>query len=183
MDEMEVREMEKAERLRLAMELHEIEEMRASGKLRMGEAQEYRLVAVLGFYSVDEDGIRRPDFHAFNEALLESGIAQEYKDVMMGHKRGGARESYPIKAIVEAYQKAFPLLSINQWRKSSTEFQDLKRLVNELIKIQLSPNPFLETVKLVERLQGLKPNELVDAIQEGRMSKEALLERIKDLLP
>jgi len=77
MDEMEVREMEKAERLRLAMELHEIEEMRASGKLRMGEAQEYRLVAVLGFYSIDEAGIMRPDFYAVNDACLSGDLPNE----------------------------------------------------------------------------------------------------------
>ena len=77
MDGMEVREMEKAERLRLAMELHEIEEMRVSDQLGVEEAQEYRLAAVLGFYSVDEDGIRRPDFYALNEAHLSGDLPNE----------------------------------------------------------------------------------------------------------
>ena len=74
---MEVSEMEKAERLSLAMELHEIEELRVSGQWGAGEAQAYRLVAVLGFYSVDEDGIRRPDFYGLNEALLSGDLPNE----------------------------------------------------------------------------------------------------------
>ena len=77
MDETEVREMEKAERVRLAMELHEIEEMRVSGHLGEEEAQEYRMAAVLGFYNVNEDGIRRPDFFALSCAILDGEVPGE----------------------------------------------------------------------------------------------------------
>ena len=63
-------EMIDTEKIRLAMVLHEIEEERVAGLLGDGEAQEHRIAAALDFYSVDEEGYRRPDFYRLNEALI-----------------------------------------------------------------------------------------------------------------
>jgi site-specific recombinase XerD len=51
----------------------------------------------------------------YNSALLRSGVKQELKDLMMGHKRLGARGHYAYDefTIKEAYKNAFEYLSIN----------------------------------------------------------------------
>jgi integrase len=65
---------------------------------------------------------------AYNSALLRANIQpQELKDVMMGHKRRGARASYSYDelTIKEAYSNAFQYLTINgiQSRKDIEELR------------------------------------------------------------
>lgn len=67
-------DIEKADKIRLATELHEIEEKRVAGHISDEEAQEYRLAAALGFYTVDEEGIRRPDFYHLREAIIAGAL-------------------------------------------------------------------------------------------------------------
>jgi integrase len=141
----------------------------------------------LAFKGLEKEKAERFKFKdlrdAFNQALLEVQISQEFKDSFMGHKRDGARSSYPMSdnAAVETYRRVFPLLSINHIRQRRADTDELKDLVKNLIRIQLSPNPFLETVKLVEKLQGLKPNELRSALEQGRMTREQLMESMGDM--
>jgi integrase len=65
---------------------------------------------------------------AYNSALLRANIQpQELKDVMMGHKRRGARANYAYDelTIKEAYAKAFEYLTINgiQTKKDVAELR------------------------------------------------------------
>lgn len=70
---------------------------------------------------------------AFNSALLRANIQpQELKDLLMGHKRAGARSHYAYDKItmLEAYEKAFKYLSINHGKQAR---KDLERIENSLI--------------------------------------------------
>jgi integrase len=107
----------------------------------------------------------------YNSALLRGGIKGEIKDVMMGHKRLGARGHYAYDefTIKEAYKSAFENLSINgiQSREDLAELRnraeaqsrELKAMrsilislisrekLEELIKQNLE-KPELKTVKV-----------------------------------
>jgi uncharacterized coiled-coil protein SlyX len=80
----------------------------------------------------------------YNSALLRSGIKQEIKDVMMGHKRLGARGHYAYDeyTIKDAYSEAFQHLTINglQSREDLAElrnaFNTTKAQLAELITEQ-----------------------------------------------
>jgi len=69
---------------------------------------------------------------SYNDALLRADIKQEIKDLMMGHKRAGARGHYECSptTIKEAYEKAFKYLSINHGTQAR---KDLERIENSLI--------------------------------------------------
>lgn len=70
---------------------------------------------------------------AYNSALLRANIQpQELKDILMGHKRAGARSHYAYDriTILEAYEKAFKYLSINHGTQAR---KDLERIENSLI--------------------------------------------------
>jgi uncharacterized coiled-coil protein SlyX len=70
---------------------------------------------------------------AYNSALLRANIQpQELKDILMGHKRLGARGHYAYDEITirEAYQKTFKYSSINHGAQAR---KDLERIENSLI--------------------------------------------------
>jgi len=74
---------------------------------------------------------------AYNDALLRSNIAQEIKDLMMGHKRQGARGSYECSptTIKEAYKKAFEYLSVNHGTQTRMLNREIKQSILTLTKI------------------------------------------------
>jgi len=72
------------EKIRLAMELQRIEELRIARNLSDEEAHEYRMAAVLGFYSVNEEGYRMPDFLRLREAWLAGEIPNELFNIKWG---------------------------------------------------------------------------------------------------
>ena len=69
---------------------------------------------------------------SYNDALLRADIKQELKDVLMGHKRLGARGHYHCSptTIKETYQKAFKSLSINHGTQTK---QALKQVQQSII--------------------------------------------------
>ena len=69
---------------------------------------------------------------SYNDALLRAEIKQEIKDLMMGHKRAGARGHYECSptTITQAYEKAFKYLSVNHGMQAR---QDLQRMDDTVI--------------------------------------------------
>lgn len=82
----------------------------------------------------------------YNSALLRAKISpQEIKDVMMGHKREGARGhySYDDETIKEAYNTAFPYLTINGMQAKA----DILQLKEDFYKIIGEQKTTIETLK------------------------------------
>jgi integrase len=88
----------------------------------------------------------------YNSALLRSGTKGEIKDVMMGHKRMGARGHYAYDeyTIKEAYSQAFEHLSINGIQSR----EDLAEMRNsfKLMQVNLSQT----IAELTERNKNLE---------------------------
>jgi len=70
---------------------------------------------------------------SYNSALLRANIQpQELKDLLMGHKRAGARSHYAYDKITikEAYEKVFQYLSINNGKQAR---KDLEQIQNTIV--------------------------------------------------
>ena len=155
---------------------------------RLQENHISEAVKKMAFRSLESERAKRFKFKdlrdAFNEALLESKIPQEFKDVMMGHRRKGAREAYSMsnKSVVETYAQVFRLLSINHWKQSKSDMDEVKTLFLEIVKINMIEDAnqrIKENIKFIERLMGLKPNELLDAFMVGSLSRQQLNDMIE----
>jgi hypothetical protein len=91
----------------------------------------------------------------YNSALLRAKIQpQELKDVMMGHKRLGARGHYAYDefTIKDAYAKAFEHLSINGIQSR----EDLAQMRNKLAQLEHKREEDKET--LLKALKDLQNN-------------------------
>jgi hypothetical protein len=104
---------------------------------------------------------------AYNSALLRANVSpQELKDVMLGHKRLGARGSYSFdnETIIEAYKKAFEHLTINgvqtreDLKKLTLEFREKTSNLAEEIAELRQHNKTLEAI--LEKKLGFKLSEL-----------------------
>jgi len=98
---------------------------------------------------------------AYNSALLRANIQpQELKDVLMGHKRLGARGHYAYDqiTILEAYEKAFKYLSINHGTQTR---KDLERVEQSLLTLTKTIAKQQDQIaKLNEVIELLYPNEV-----------------------
>ena len=74
---------------------------------------------------------------SYNDALLRAGIVQEVKDVMMGHKRQGARGAYTCSeaTVRSAYNEAFKYLSINGGQQARKDFERIEQSMTSLAEI------------------------------------------------
>jgi len=74
---------------------------------------------------------------SFNDTLLRTEIKQEIKDLMMGHKRAGARGHYECSptTIMQAYEKAFKILSINHGAQTTQDLQRMEETVVGLSEV------------------------------------------------
>jgi len=103
---------------------------------------------------------------AYNSALLRADIKSEIKDVMMGHKRLGARGAYAYDetTIREAYSKAFEHLTINgvQTREDIQKLNDkMETVTTELSKQLADLKAQNETLtRILEKKLGFKLSEL-----------------------
>jgi len=92
---------------------------------------------------------------AYNSALLKVLDAKsEIKDVMMGHKRKGARKHYDYdeETIKEAYDRAFEHLSINGIQVR----EDFKQLKTQLLETIGKQQHEIETLKKLFETENLK---------------------------
>jgi len=74
---------------------------------------------------------------SFNEAILDSEVNEEIKDILMGHARPSAKGNYSFStaSIVRIYrEQIFPKLAINGWalKEKASEVDELKKAVSEL---------------------------------------------------
>jgi len=99
---------------------------------------------------------------AYNSALLRANIQpQELKDVLMGHKRLGARSHYAYDkiTIMEAYEKAFKYLTVNHGKQTK---KDLERIENSLITLtETIAKQQQQITKLNEAIEILYPKEVM----------------------
>jgi len=91
---------------------------------------------------------------AFMNALLKAQVTQEVKDVMVGHKRLGARENYEITedTIRESYLNTFRFLTINGFGSTSRKVEELEvrfteqiRAMTQIITDLQKENAYLKT--------------------------------------
>ena len=74
---------------------------------------------------------------SFNEAILDSEVNEEIKDILMGHVRPSAKGNYSFStaSIVRIYrEQIFPKLAINGWalKEKASEVDVLKKTVDDL---------------------------------------------------
>jgi hypothetical protein len=74
---------------------------------------------------------------SFNEAILDSEVNEEIKDILMGHARPSAKGNYSFStaSVVRIYrEQIFPKLAINGWalKEKASEVDELKKTVDEL---------------------------------------------------
>ena len=111
---------------------------------------------------------------SYNSALLRANIQpQELKDVLMGHKRKGARKNYAFDEITikEAYVKAFKFMCVNGIQT--------KRDLAELRQAQISNAKTL--TKLAEENKALK--EIVNLQTKLTQNMKKQLDDIYRVLP
>jgi septal ring factor EnvC (AmiA/AmiB activator) len=134
---------------------------------------------------------------AYNSALLRANIQpQELKDILMGHKRLGARSHYAYDkiTILEAYEKAFKYLSINHGTQAR---KDLERIENSLIglsqtvakeqatinKLQTQMDSLNEALRespyLIMRTETPNGKETYTLIKSEKLDKKTALRYIK----
>ena len=111
---------------------------------------------------------------SYMNGLLMAKLTQETKDVMVGHKRAGARASYKIaeQTVRQAYDSAFKFLSVNgvgsSTRKIEQIEQDFNKTKSELAQAiaelrqqnkeleQALDTQFLKTMEAMKKLLAKK---------------------------
>ena len=99
---------------------------------------------------------------AYNSALLRANIQpQELKDVMMGHKRLGARKDYAYDqiTIMEAYEKAFKYLTINSGTQTRKDMEEIRNQLSALTKTVATQQQKIQF--LMNIIEGLSKGELI----------------------
>ena len=71
---------------------------------------------------------------SYNEAILDSDVNEEIKNILMGHLRESAKANYSVSfgTIVRVYKEnIFPRLAVNGWRlrEKASEVDELRRAV------------------------------------------------------
>ena len=98
---------------------------------------------------------------SYNDTLLRAEIKQEIKDLMMGHKRAGARGHYECSptTIMQAYEKTFKYLSINhgaQARKDVARMEDTVIGLSDVVRKQQEEIVKLRTILEQHNIQFQK---------------------------
>jgi len=112
---------------------------------------------------------------AFNVSLIESKLPPEVKDRLYGHKLEGSRGSYMMspKSIIEGYQKAFDLLSLNSWKQTRRDDREKEEVFDLAVEFMLKTNP--EFIEAFEKLKGLEPGAVARMLDEERMTYQQLM--------
>jgi hypothetical protein len=118
---------------------------------------------------------------SFNEACLETDMKQEIKDSLMGHKRAGARGAYSVsrKAIIDAYKKLFPKLSIDGGLMKSTK--NLEEILSAVTVAMLANNPTQEFITLIEHAYGFETGSIREMLAQ-RMTMDQMRDRLTEKL-
>lgn len=120
---------------------------------------------------------------SYNVALLESEITGEIKDILFGHQRLDARGKYAFteEIIRQAYLKAFKKLSINGFRQTKKQIEQLEE------KFDTSIQALTETVtrqqKKIEKLTNTIEQERDDRAKDTLKIMKTITELIKKHFP
>jgi len=82
---------------------------------------------------------------SYNEAILDSDVNEELKDILMGHLRESAKANYSVSfgTLVRTYrEKIFPRLAVNGWR--------LKQEASKVDRLQVEVEGLKNALKQVE---------------------------------
>jgi site-specific recombinase XerD len=126
---------------------------------------------------------------AFMNGLLQARLPQELKDVMVGHKRQGARDSYAITelTIKTAYQESFKFLTINGYGSANRKLEELSQKTDSLAsviaqqqqkinereeKFEKLDKQFAETQLSLSLIQKVLTPELLTRLQLNQLHKE-----------
>ena len=108
---------------------------------------------------------------AYNSALLRANIQpQELKDIMMGHKRAGARGHYAYDkiTILEAYEKAFKYLTINSGTQTKKDLERIETTIQVLSE---------QIAKLKAELEQEKDDRAMDTMRLFRALHKFMAEK------
>jgi site-specific recombinase XerD len=105
---------------------------------------------------------------AYHDALQRANINAQVIDRMMGHSLGGARDSYKISSytIVEAYQKAFPYLTVNHNRREREDTVALKQQISQLQSVMQTTLQQLQETRDEKNHEISSLNERIDTMQQ-----------------
>jgi site-specific recombinase XerD len=126
---------------------------------------------------------------AFMNGLLQARLPQELKDVMVGHKRQGARDSYAITelTIKTAYLESFKFLTINGYGSANRKLEELSQKTDSLAsviaqqqqkigereeKFEKLEKQFAETQLSLSLIQKVLTPELLTKLQLNQLHKE-----------
>ncbi len=118
---------------------------------------------------------------AFMNGLHQGKVTQEIKDVMVGHKRQGARNDYAITELTvkTAYESAFKFLTINGYGSQSRKLEELDNKFTAQLKAMSETITELRTEKEQQNKRIGEVAQKLEAIAEkmGKLSDE---EKYKD---
>ncbi len=120
---------------------------------------------------------------SFNEAILDSEVNEEIKDILMGHVRPSAKGNYSFStaSVVRIYrEQIFPKLAINGWA--------LKEKASEVDSLKEEVKRFREALNLVEsentayktRVDNLQSN--LEAVKEVSVGQAGEIKELTGLV-
>jgi len=97
---------------------------------------------------------------SYNEAILDSDVNEEIKDILMGHLRESAKANYSVSfgTLVRTYrEKIFPRLAVNGWR--------LKQEASKVDRLRVEVEGLKNALKQVE-IENASYKTRIDNLQE-----------------
>ena len=119
---------------------------------------------------------------AFNEALLDvEGMKQEIKDMLFGHKRGGARGHYSVSedTIVKNYKMVFDKVKLDGGMRAGVK--NLEKILSAITHAMLSLNPTPEFISIIEEAYGFEKGTL-ERMMKDRETAGDVIRRLRERL-
>ena len=111
---------------------------------------------------------------SYNEAILDSDVNEEIKDILMGHLRESAKANYSVSfgTLVRTYrEKIFPRLTVNGWR--------LKQEASKVDRLQIEVDNLKHALNQVES-ENTAYKTRVDNLQEQVQALDHGLKKSRD---
>jgi len=120
---------------------------------------------------------------SFNEAILDSEVNEEIKDILMGHVRPSAKGNYSFStaSVVRIYRDSiYPKLAINGWnlKRKASEVDEIKTVVQSLRDALTQVE--LENKSYKTRVDNLQ--EQVSRLLEDEANREEQVERLNQYI-
>ena len=111
---------------------------------------------------------------SYNEAILDSDVNEEIKDILMGHLRESAKANYSVSfgTLVRTYrEKIFPRIAVNGWR--------LKQEASKVDRLRVEIEDFKNALKQVEG-ENTTYKTRIDNLQEQVTALDKQLKESRD---